>query len=252
MQSCTIGSRRISCCEIFEPVFVLLRGRCMRLKPLYQIDNVESSVLSISILTVPSYFTTRTNSQPQVILYIADGHANVPVYPHYYVNENEWTRILFRLRKIVLLPTNKHCIPNDHFLGRAACFISQWLSEMIAKPYNCTLAYLQCQPACSRSDLVMQKYGSPILKTPNDPTKFLIEASYFELQYELYEEVVRTTLPGFISQIGGQFGLFLGVSIITVVEMIVAVVKLLYRAWNAAVRRKKRSITIQSVFSLKV
>ncbi|KAH7680236.1 hypothetical protein AAVH_41391, partial [Aphelenchoides avenae] len=41
--------------------------------------------------------------------------------------------------------------------------------------------------------------------------------------YENYEEVLLTTAPGFISELGGQSSLFVGVSLLTVVQVVVAV-----------------------------
>jgi hypothetical protein len=39
------------------------------------------------------------------------------------------------------------------------------------------------------------------------------------IQIEVYQEVLTTTLPGFISQLGGQSGLFVGLSVCSIVQI---------------------------------
>uniref|UniRef100_A0AC34QUM1 Uncharacterized protein n=1 Tax=Panagrolaimus sp. JU765 TaxID=591449 RepID=A0AC34QUM1_9BILA len=46
------------------------------------------------------------------------------------------------------------------------------------------------------------------------------------LTYESYKEILTTSLQGFISQIGGQFGLFLGLSVITIVQFCFSMTKI--------------------------
>ena len=53
----------------------------------------------------------------------------------------------------------------------------------------------------------------------NPGYSFSIEISFNELEYEQYNEVRPTSLAGFISELGGQSGLFLGISIITFVQV---------------------------------
>lgn len=50
-------------------------------------------------------------------------------------------------------------------------------------------------------------------------TLFHVSASFEDLQVDHYEEQLTITLPGFIAQIGGQLGLFLGISVITMLQV---------------------------------
>ncbi|VDM98111.1 unnamed protein product [Thelazia callipaeda] len=274
MESCILESQKVPCCDLMESVYVLIRGRCFRLKPLNQTTTI-SPALTIAIRSIPSYFSNQGGWQALLVSYVSDYTPYVPIYPRYYINEDEWTTMIFHSRKIEMLPNSKHCIADDGFESRGACFIKQWLRNIIIKPYNCTLAYLQsfaqnlsvchpkvvvqnyfqamsskisnfrCLPECNRKDLIIQKYSSPIIHASDrNNTKYLIEMSHLELQYELYKEVTQTTIPGFISQIGGQFGLFLGVSFITVLKIIVEATKLTYQAWHTVSRLHMISIKI--------
>lgn len=47
---------------------------------------------------------------------------------------------------------------------------------------------------------------------------FRIDAYYSDLEVEKYEELVTTTVPGFVSELGGQSNLILGFSIITAIQ----------------------------------
>lgn len=50
-----------------------------------------------------------------------------------------------------------------------------------------------------------------------------------DMVFEKYEEVRTTTFPGFVSQIGGQLSLFLGISIVTVAQFAVHAIFAFYR-----------------------
>lgn len=54
-----------------------------------------------------------------------------------------------------------------------------------------------------------------------DGFRFNLEVSFYDLQYEYVKEVKTNSIPSFMSQIGGQFGLFLGLSIITMIQMMI-------------------------------
>jgi hypothetical protein len=58
-------------------------------------------------------------------------------------------------------------------------------------------------------------------KKPFQGYGYLLEASYIDLHYRYIQEVPTTTFAGFVSQIGGQFSLFLGISIITCVQFVI-------------------------------
>uniref|UniRef100_A0A1I7TZX7 Uncharacterized protein n=1 Tax=Caenorhabditis tropicalis TaxID=1561998 RepID=A0A1I7TZX7_9PELO len=78
---------------------------------------------------------------------------------------------------------------------------------------------IQCTPGCNRWDYQTSVQQSQTLSPFVDYT-FNLEASFNDLQYEYVKEVYTTSIPGFMSQIGGQFGFFLGLSIITLIQMV--------------------------------
>lgn len=63
------------------------------------------------------------------------------------------------------------------------------------------------------------------------------------LQYELYKETLRTSLPGFVSQVGGQGGLFLGASITTFVQLAVSFVQFLSRRCRRTMQDSQVKVT---------
>ncbi|KAE9412821.1 hypothetical protein Angca_001342, partial [Angiostrongylus cantonensis] len=77
----------------------------------------------------------------------------------------------------------------------------------------------QCIPGCHRWDYQTALQQTQTL-SPFSEYTFNLEASFNDLQYEYVREVYTTSVPGFMSQIGGQFGFFLGLSIITLLQMI--------------------------------
>uniref|UniRef100_A0A914ENI2 Uncharacterized protein n=1 Tax=Acrobeloides nanus TaxID=290746 RepID=A0A914ENI2_9BILA len=75
-----------------------------------------------------------------------------------------------------------------------------------------------CIPGCSRWDYSTTLQQGDAL-SPFDGYTFNLEISYYDLQYEYLQEVMTSTIPGLMSQIGGQFGFFLGLSIITTIQV---------------------------------
>lgn len=57
---------------------------------------------------------------------------------------------------------------------------------------------------------------------------FRIDAYYSELEVEQYEEHRRTSIPGFVSELGGQSNLILGLSVISALQAIRILVMLVY------------------------
>ncbi|CAK5119821.1 unnamed protein product [Meloidogyne enterolobii] len=91
----------------------------------------------------------------------------------------------------------------------------------------------QCVPGCSRWEYGVSLQQSPALQ-PFVQHEFNLEISFYDLQYEHVKEanlfssnnflfsdiqVYTISVPGFMSQIGGQFGFFLGLSIITMIQV---------------------------------
>ncbi|KAL7070208.1 hypothetical protein ACQ4LE_010195 [Meloidogyne hapla] len=82
----------------------------------------------------------------------------------------------------------------------------------------------KCLPMCERDIIDTQLFSNKFqdqrsnVGAKNKKFHFHLEASYENLQEEVYEEKLTTTLPGFISQIGGQFSFFLGMSLISLLQ----------------------------------
>lgn len=49
--------------------------------------------------------------------------------------------------------------------------------------------------------------------------KFSLEASFTNLQYESYEQIQTISIFGLIAQMGGQLGLFAGMSLLTLTQI---------------------------------
>jgi len=192
--------------------------------------------------------------QPQIIVYISDKYSDVGTFPRFYVNFHESMYMRLKARRIINLPSNSQCTPRLEERGRATCFMSKWLWRKVVSPLNCTVFYLRhkhpeysvcepevivrnyakvndlrgggnesarCLPACRRTEYTVSLFRSEstILREPaRYLPAFRIELSYIHLEVERYEEVITTTLPGFVSQLGGQSGLFVGLSVCTIIQ----------------------------------
>uniref|UniRef100_A0A915DB18 Uncharacterized protein n=1 Tax=Ditylenchus dipsaci TaxID=166011 RepID=A0A915DB18_9BILA len=246
-QACFSGYEKIPCCDIFRPYYLMLRGRCFRTKQLFQTDPDVFGRLNIYINQMPSRLVSKADGmQPHIVVYVTDKHPDVGHFPRYYINLHEAIYVRVRGKRIVMLDGNSQCSSKKEYKGRSTCFMKKWMRQRLLDPLNCTLFYLKdkavgydvcepdlvvqhyssvnnlklddnsqrCLPACRRRDLLLQLYRSEssvprfLKKIPD----FRLELSYVHLERERYEEVITTTVPGFISQIGGQSGLFVGLS----------------------------------------
>ncbi|CAB3409066.1 unnamed protein product [Caenorhabditis bovis] len=260
-QTCYGGSVLYNCCDIFEPTYAMLRGKCYRLiDSYYQNDTDEVSKVSIffkNIIT-PLMGDGKT---PQLVLYNSDSNYEIGVYPRLFINAHDWNRLRFTQKSLVLLPHNDRCSHDDIYQGKFTCFVYKWLIQLINQ-YNCTVPYYRyklhylygipvcnnsvivnnfqnisltptlqgykCSPACSRIENSMQVMSS--IDYDPDPTyMFRIEASFTYLEYEQYKEVQKTSTPGFISELGGQTGLFVGCSVMTIVQFFNSLCVFLYK-----------------------
>uniref|UniRef100_A0AC35TZZ3 Acid-sensing ion channel 1 n=1 Tax=Rhabditophanes sp. KR3021 TaxID=114890 RepID=A0AC35TZZ3_9BILA len=265
---CYYGGSTFNCCDEFKPVYVLLRGKCLRLKNYYQRDPDEIGKISITVGTLPSSLVNGNTSQKQLILYTNDGDADVSIFPRLYLNPTDWNRLRFRRRQFDLLKDNPQCTSDAKFSGKGSCFITTWMERQVVKPFGCYFYYMKyrrsnittCDPdviianynktmildienikcllACNRFETVVQMVSrtfNAVLAglSADESPKYRLEMSYTRMQVELYQEVITTTFPGFISQIGAASGLFLGFSIITFVQLIIGVSKFYYLAHQA-------------------
>uniref|UniRef100_A0A0N5CH94 Uncharacterized protein n=1 Tax=Strongyloides papillosus TaxID=174720 RepID=A0A0N5CH94_STREA len=77
-----------------------------------------------------------------------------------------------------------------------------------------------CLPGCHRWEYFLTLQQGNAL-TSFSGFNFSLDVTYFSLQYQKITEVSTTTIPGFMSQIGGQFGFCLGFSIITIIQIFI-------------------------------
>uniref|UniRef100_A0A915C6N9 Hcy-binding domain-containing protein n=1 Tax=Parascaris univalens TaxID=6257 RepID=A0A915C6N9_PARUN len=252
---CELGGQTCDCCsKIFQKRVVMRRGICYETRRGVNQTKADDIgrlvVLMKALVSVTSYQYGYV--QPQMIVYVTDNYDHVVDFPRFYLYQNQWNRMRFTARFIELLQHPDIC--TEKIVGKdAACFIRRWLLSNVVYPYNCTFPYLNitipqkvqacspftiasnyynaiqlgwfndvvnevCTPGCKRWDYTISLQQSETLQ-PFKDYAFNLEASYNELQYEYIKEVYTTSVPGFMSQIGGQFGFFLGLSILTFIQI---------------------------------
>lgn len=92
-----------------------------------------------------------------------------------------------------------------------------------------TIGY-KCTSACSRIENTVTLATS--IDTDPDPSyMFRIEASFTYLEYEQYKEIRTTSTAGFISELGGQAGLFVGSSVMSFVQLFNSVFIQIYKMY---------------------
>ncbi|CAD6197599.1 unnamed protein product [Caenorhabditis auriculariae] len=259
-QTCYGGSTTYNCCDLFEPNS-LDCFRCYRLiDSFYQNDTDEVSKVIIYFNYIDSPLLAD-GVKSQIIMYNTDSHPEIGIFPRYYFNLHDWNRLRFTQKVMKLVPVNDRCSHEQVYQGKFTCFVYKWLMQL-KEQFNCTVPYYKnqlsylsdvpvcepevvvanydnitdtpaiqgykCKPACKRVENEMQLTTS-IDTSPDQTYGFRIEASFTYLEFEQYEEVQKTTLAGFISELGGQSGLFVGCSIMTFVQLISSICLALWR-----------------------
>ncbi|KAH7707513.1 Protein DEL-7 [Aphelenchoides avenae] len=230
----------------------MLRGRCFRLKNFYQTDPDQYGKLVITMKQLPSWFVEKSGKQPQVVVYLTDPGTEAATFPRYYFNPKDWNQLIIKKRHIKMLESNPQCEKRCKHCGKSTCYIRNWLQQRIVNPLNCTVYYQQhhtpgykvcnpwelvtryedivdvsmngtkCLPACDREDYYSHLVTSPDIMMNDDKEDrsplFRVDLYYSDMEVETYEEVVTTTVPGFVAELGGQSNLFLGFSLITAIQ----------------------------------
>uniref|UniRef100_A0A915DD72 Uncharacterized protein n=1 Tax=Ditylenchus dipsaci TaxID=166011 RepID=A0A915DD72_9BILA len=203
LAKCFYGYEKISCCDVFRPHYVMLRGRCFRIDRFYQ-----------------------TDPDPQSIAYISDRFPDVATFPRLYVDFHESTYLKVKGRRMVLLPWNNDCSMSPEFRGKA-CYVRKWLRTKVIEPLNCTVFYLKDKiPGYSVCDpeVIVRNY-----KTVTNTSLSNADG----LKIERYEEFLTTNLPGLVSQLGGQSGLFIGTSACTIIQILLSFSRTLSKFFHA-------------------
>ncbi|EPB79824.1 Amiloride-sensitive sodium channel [Ancylostoma ceylanicum] len=220
--------------------------RCFRLDNYYQKGGGSSHSLRLNFKHTKGLINGGA-AQKQVVVHFGDEYPDISKYPRIYITDNDYGTVKFKLRKVSMMRMRENCTTDPLSRGRYTCYLSRWLQEKIIEPFNCTLPHLRnvtisrgyniCSPHvivshygdimssatlknkcilnCERWDLFFDLYTNWHRKD----NAFRLDLSYRDLSYEEYVEIEMLSLPSFISQIGGQLGLFLGTSIISLIHL---------------------------------
>jgi hypothetical protein len=64
-----------------------------------------------------------------------------------------------------------------------------------------------------------------------------VTVNYNELEYTYVEEVAATTPDSLVGNIGGQFGLFIGISLLSVIEIVEIIIQFIFIACSKRIRK---------------
>ncbi|CAD5213658.1 unnamed protein product [Bursaphelenchus xylophilus] len=279
-KKCKLGAEKVPCCDLFKQHYVMLRGRCFRLTKLYQTDPDYHGRLYLNMRKLPSPIIDRSGYQPQVIAYFASPYSEVSTFPRFYLSYKAYNYISASTKAYRLRPDFSSCFPGDDRRGKSACYVRRWLYTKFINTLNCTPFYMRyraewadicdigkiakiymdiiditlngtkCLPACTRLDRMYNLYTKEYndWNIEKNVPDFRLEFGYTDLEYEAYEEVVTTTLPGFVSQIGGQLSLFLGITLLSAIQFLLSFSMFVFKKFRGVkdinlhshLRRKRR------------
>ncbi|MFH4976531.1 hypothetical protein AB6A40_003240 [Gnathostoma spinigerum] len=258
-QFCRLGLEVSNCCEIFEPSYLIRRGRCFKTSgELYQRSFDELGKLRLQMRR-PITMDSARMSNDELIFFIGEAKPDIELFPRYFLYEHEFTRFRLTARQLNLLPGTEHCSEAYTGVGKATCYLIKWLIDSLENPYKCTFPYMDKiretgLPSCDAELLVKNyarivnaegysthnctlacqrwEYSVNIDRTKGPSTEeffgssynFRADISYNDLQYEEITEVKTITFVGLLSQIGGQLSLFLGSSFLTIVQIVILLV----------------------------
>uniref|UniRef100_A0A0N5D3W6 Amiloride-sensitive sodium channel n=1 Tax=Thelazia callipaeda TaxID=103827 RepID=A0A0N5D3W6_THECL len=223
---CELSGHVQDCCTaLFVSKTVMRRGICYQSKSINQVCEIGRLILNMkSIASATS--DLYEFSQPLLIVYVHDQHQDIADFPNFHILGNQWNKVKLSARLVELLEQKDVCT-NEINWKDYECYIRRWLISNIIQRYNCTLFSIKvskipdvkCLPGCHRWEYRAILQQSKTLK-PFQNFEFNLEVSFMDLQYEHVKEVRTTSFSGFMSKIGGQFGFFLGLSIITFIQII--------------------------------
>ncbi|KAH7707770.1 Protein DEL-7 [Aphelenchoides avenae] len=106
---CLYAGQKVNCCDIFEQSYEMLRGRCFRLKKLYQPYPERHGQLTIVLKQLPSWFVEKDGKQREALVYLADPGTEAATFPRYHFNPSSFNQIIITKRHIKMLESNIHC-----------------------------------------------------------------------------------------------------------------------------------------------
>uniref|UniRef100_A0A0K0FVE8 Transmembrane protein n=1 Tax=Strongyloides venezuelensis TaxID=75913 RepID=A0A0K0FVE8_STRVS len=247
---------------MFEETFVLIRGKCFKMKDFYQISPDEMDKISLIIKPIGSTFIGNSRFQEQVVVYSNERKKYVPFFPRFYIYGNNQNILKFNKYVYYLLDNNNQCNPNRNYEGLSLCYIDYWLKTKLHDPYNCTLFYMgyknwkmcdpiiilknyekimsvaldnvKCLQACTyeeiRTEFFSKHLNYALNGTKNKKDyRIRVEFSYLKMKNYVYQEVSKLTISGYISELGGYTGLFIDLNIISLLLAAFIMIKYIYK-----------------------
>uniref|UniRef100_A0A0K0DVS3 Acid-sensing ion channel 1 n=1 Tax=Strongyloides stercoralis TaxID=6248 RepID=A0A0K0DVS3_STRER len=261
-RKCYYHKKIENCCKnILKPIPVLGRGICFQtIKGLKQQDEDDIGKLLLE-MNAPfvNHKNKLNNNQSKLVVFVNSDFDVITTGHPIFIFPNVYNTFLINAKRIKLIEKNMNCA-NEIEGNNNICFLKNFLKSKIIGPYNCIFSYLkhiyfyEKYPICNLSTIIHLYYENPhILRLPSkSQTKcipgcnrwqyfttlqvgnmltqfsgyhFNLEMSYLNLQYEQITESYTTSIPTFIAEIGGQLGLFLGISVITLLQIIIYLYK---------------------------
>ncbi|CAD5226372.1 unnamed protein product [Bursaphelenchus xylophilus] len=139
---CFYGHELINCCDIFDPVYVILEGRCFQLKEFYQTSPNDWGRLHMYMHDLPSHFLSASGKQRNLLLFLSDNYPDIARSPKVHLNMHCLNKITLQMRTVVMSEAEQHCSNSEESKGRGTCFANRWLYHQLTKPFNCTVHYL--------------------------------------------------------------------------------------------------------------
>ncbi|KAI1706855.1 amiloride-sensitive sodium channel domain-containing protein [Ditylenchus destructor] len=268
LTDCRLGDTPLDCCKIFEPEYLIRRGRCFRTIELYQRNFDELGKLRVSVRQ-PYEMDSNMSTAAEIIAFIAEHKPQIAPFPRYYLYPHTWTKMRVSAKWISLFPNEDVCSSQVQNISKDACYIEKWLTTNLEAPLNCTFPYMHrlrktglhsCPPlmildnyestveatsyqthscilACNRWEYSVSVEKTDLTTIFKNISKlnymYRVDVSYNDLQYEVIKEVSTITLTGLIAQIGGQMSLFMGSSILNLIQVFIMSVILFRRTVRA-------------------
>uniref|UniRef100_A0A0N5BAZ0 Sodium channel protein Nach n=1 Tax=Strongyloides papillosus TaxID=174720 RepID=A0A0N5BAZ0_STREA len=266
-EECSASDDLLDCCELFQPTFVLIRGRCYKLKKFYQVAPDEWNKLRLTLKALPSVFIDKNEFQEQIVIYNSPKTDGMTLYPRYYIYGRDWNRFKFTKQMYKILHNQGNCNNDKNYKGIGVCYVNEWIRQKIHDKYNCTLFYLdntnnnlsicspkiivnnyneimegklgeiKCNQACTREEVIVSLITRPFSYTLAGiegigKPRIHIEMSYERLQEYIYQDVLVTTVSGFISELGGHTGLFVGFTIVSVIQFFYIIFEYIFKEFS--------------------
>ncbi|VDK43059.1 unnamed protein product [Anisakis simplex] len=242
--------------QIFKPIYTIRRGRCFKTaQPLYQKSLDELGKLRVQ-LRKADVMNNSMEPEDEMLIFIGDAKPDIEPYPRYYIYQNMYNKFRMSATYFNLLPGSEHCSNEYSKVGKATCYLMKWLVDNLEKPYRCTYPYMNeirnvtlpscdaeilvahyqntvnaksyfshdCTLPCTRWEynIMVDRTVGPGFMRPSNNSKYSFRAdmSFEDLQYEQITEVHTLTFFGLLAQIGGQLSLFLGASIMSMIQLL--------------------------------